>query len=230
MIRGIIFDFDGLILDTESVVHQSWQELFQSQGVDLSLSTWAEFIGTAEVRFDLFDHLEEQLGYSVDRKKLSKVRYQRGLNLIAQQPLLPGVKEYLEQAKALNLKIGLASSSPCAWVTGHLERFGLIGYFDCIMAADDVTITKPDPGLYHLTLDSLGLSADQAIALEDSPNGIRAAKQAGLFVVAVPNIITRHLDLDQADLQIASMEDLALVDLIVIAESKIASNPTSRQQ
>ena len=230
MIRGIIFDFDGLIIDTESVVHQSWQELFQSQGVDLPLSTWADFIGTAEISFDLFDHLEEQLGYPVDRKQLSRQRYQRGLTLIAQQPLLPGVEEYLDQAKALNLKIGLASSSPCAWVTGHLERFGLTGYFDCIMAADDVTITKPDPGLYHLTLGSLGLSADQAIALEDSPNGIQAAKQAGLFVVAVPNIITRHLDLDQADLQIASMEDLSLVDLIVIAESKITSNPASRQQ
>lgn len=225
MIGGIIFDFDGLILDTESAVFQSWQELFQSQGVELPLSTWAEFIGTAEISFDLFDHLEQQLGHAVDREALSNQRHQRARILIAQQQLLPGVKQYLEQAKALHLKIGLASSSPCAWVTDHIERLGLNGYFDCIKAADDVKTTKPDPGLYQLTLDSLGLSADQAIALEDSPNGILAAKRAGLFVVVVPNTLTRRLAIDQADFQIISLEDLSLVQLVEIAEHQISSNP-----
>ena len=214
MIRGLIFDFDGLILDTETPVFQSWQELFQEQGCQLSLSDWADDIGRAEATFDFLVHLEHQLGRPVDRETLSAPRREREAQLIDQQPVRHGVREYLDRARQLGLKLGVASSSPCEWVTGHLSRLGLYEFFDCIRGADDVLATKPAPDLYLAVLEGLGLQTEEAIALEDSPNGITAAKQAGLCCVAVPNPLTRDLPVDHADLRLDSLADLDLDELL----------------
>lgn len=218
MIQALIFDFDGLILDTEGPVFQSWQELYQAQGGHLPFSTWVNFIGTAEDTFDLFDNLEKQIGHPLDRIKLGPQRRRRELELVALEPVLPGVQAYIERAHQLGLRLGLASSSNCGWVTGHLERLGLLPAFDCICAADDVRVTKPDPTLYLSVLAGLNLQSNQVIALEDSPIGILAAKRAGLFCVAVPNPLTRQLSLDQADLLLPSLEDISLDDLLARVE------------
>lgn len=212
--KALIFDFDGLILDTEGPVYQSWQELYESLGCRLSFSRWASLIGTAEILFDPFTPLEGQLGHPVDRPALDRGRRARELDLIAAQPARPGVENYLADARRLGLKVGVASSSSREWVTGYLEQLGLRPYFDCIRAAQDVAVTKPDPALYLSALECLRVRADQAIAFEDSPNGILAAKRAGLFCVAVPNDLTRQLSLELSDLQLASLEDLALEQLL----------------
>jgi HAD superfamily hydrolase (TIGR01509 family) len=218
-IRALIFDFDGLILDTEGPIYQSWQELYEAYGGQLSFSTWAEIIGTVSNEFDHFEDLEEQIGYPLDRAKLSPQRRQRELDLIAEQPLQPGVETYLKDAKLLGLRIGLASSSSCDWVTGHLAQRGLIGYFDCIYARDDVKIVKPDPELYLSVLKELGVRADQAFVIEDSPIGVTAAQRAGLFCAAVPNALTALLPLDHADMRLDSLTDISLEDLIKQVES-----------
>lgn len=218
-IRALIFDFDGLILDTEGPIFQSWQELYESYGGQLSFSTWAKIIGTVSNEFDHFEDLEEQIGYPLDRAKLSPQRRQRELDLIAEQPLQPGVENYLKDAKLIGLKIGLASSSPCSWVTGHLTQRGLIDYFDCIYARDDVKVVKPDPELYLSVLDELSVRADQAFVIEDSPIGVTAAQRAGLFCVAVPNALTALMPLDHADMRLNSLTDISLEDLIRQVES-----------
>ena len=214
-IRALIFDFDGLILDTEGPIFQSWQELYESYGGQLSFSTWSEIIGTVSNEFDHFEDLEEQIGYSLDRASLSPQRRQRELELIATQPLQPGVDTYLEDAKRFGLKIGLASSSPCDWVTGHLTQRGLIDYFDCIFARDDVSVVKPDPELYLSVLKALGVQAEQAFVIEDSPIGVTAAQRAGLFAVVVPNALTARLPLDHADMRLGSLADISLEELII---------------
>jgi HAD superfamily hydrolase (TIGR01509 family) len=218
-IRALIFDFDGLILDTEGPIYQSWQELYESYGGQLAFSTWAEIIGTVSNEFDHFEDLEEQIGYPLDRAKLSPQRRQRELDLIAEQPLQPGVEDYLKDAKLYGLKIGLASSSPCSWVTGHLTQRGLIDYFDCIHARDDVKVVKPDPELYLSVLEELGVRADQAFVIEDSPIGVTAAQRAGLFCVAVPNALTALMPLDHADMRLDSLTDISLEELIRQVES-----------
>lgn len=215
LIRGLIFDFDGLILETEGPIFQAWQELYQDHGCQLTLDTWASIIGAAEDVFDPFSLLEEQLGQPVDRQVLAPQRRLRETELIAVQPVLPGVQDYLQEAKRLGLKVGLASSSSCAWVTGHLSRLGLVDYFNCIRGSDDVVHAKPYPELYLSALAGLGMQADQAIALEDSPNGVLAAKRAGLFCVAVPNDLTRQLSLGHADMQIDSLASLPLEELLL---------------
>jgi HAD superfamily hydrolase (TIGR01509 family) len=216
--RSLIFDFDGLIVDTELPAFQTWQEIYHAHGCALPLSTYATCIGSPDA-FDPHAYLEAQLGRLLDREEIRVQRRQRYIELTEAQSPLPGVQDYITEAKRLGLKLGVASSSPRDWVVDHLSQFGLREYFDCIKCADDARRTKPDPELYQLVLDALDLRADQAIALEDSPNGVLAAKQAGIFCVAVPNAVTRQLSLDQADLCLASLVDLPLEQLLAQVRS-----------
>jgi HAD superfamily hydrolase (TIGR01509 family) len=213
MIRAIVFDFDGLILDTELPEFQSWQEIYQAHGCTLPFAVWAMCIGTTEA-FDPYAYLEEQLGRAIDREAVQRQQRQQCDALIAVQAVLPGVHDYIAEARRLGLQLGVASSSSRAWVHGHLTRLELSQHFVCITCRDDVLRTKPDPALYQAALAALGVRPEEAIALEDSPNGILAAKRAGLFCVAVPNPLTRQLSLHQADLQLPSLAAFPLPQLL----------------
>jgi HAD superfamily hydrolase (TIGR01509 family) len=223
MIRAVIFDFDGLILDTEGPEFQAWQEIFQRHDRQLPLETWAACIGTSSDAFDPYAYLESVLGRQVDRQAIRCQWRQRRDELLAPQTVLPGVQAYLAEAAHLGLQLGVASSSSRAWVTGHLARLGLLTHFAVIQCADDVQATKPNPASYQAALTALNVSPIQTVALEDSPNGILAAKRAGLWCVAVPNAITRHLPLDRADMQLASLTEMPLAQLLV----RLQTSPTS---
>ncbi|MFZ2098478.1 MAG: HAD-IA family hydrolase [Anaerolineales bacterium] len=220
MIRALIFDFDGLILETEGPSYQSWAEVYRSFGLSLPFSTWSTIIGTTQGEFDPQRELQRQVPGEVDWEAVESRRQASENALIEAQPVLPGVEQYLLEAKRLRLKLGLASSSSCGWVTGHLTRLGLNDSFDCICASDDVQHVKPDPELYLTVLHRLGMKAEEAIALEDSPLGIQAAKRAGLFCVAVPNPLTSQLALSQADYQVGSLAELPLEQLLAIVEAR----------
>ena len=209
----LVFDFDGLILDTEVPDFQCWQEIFEAHGGRLELDTWAQCIGTANI-FDAYDHLVQQTGCALGRDAVQERRRQRLTELMAGQGVLPGVREYLDAAAALGLKLGVASSSSRQWVGGHLTRFGLIDRFHAIRCSDDVTRVKPDPELYRSVCELLGVDPAHAIAFEDSPNGILAAKRAGMTCVAVPNPLTVRLDLSGADLRVSSLADMPLSELL----------------
>jgi HAD superfamily hydrolase (TIGR01509 family) len=216
MIQALIFDFDGLILETEGPAYQSWLELYQTFGLDLPFSVWEGWIGTSDPVFDPHPDLERRLGQALDWARIEAPRRAREMSLVEAQPLLPGVLVYLEEAKRLGLKVGLASSSGRNWVVGHLTRRGLLGYFDCLRTREDVQRTKPDPELYLSVLQAFGLQGKQAIALEDSPKGVLAAKRAGLFCVAVPNDLTRGLTFEGVDLRLDSLEEINLERVIQI--------------
>ena len=218
-VRGVIFDFDGLILDTESPEFTSWRDIFSEHGCVLSLEDWAVCIGTADV-FDPCAHLEAQLGRVVDRDALRTERRRRSDALIAAQMPMPGVVERIAEARAIGLKLAVASSSSRSWVEGHLTRLDLARHFHCIRCSDHVEQVKPDPALYRLALEGLGLGPENAIAFEDSPNGILAAKRAGLFCVAVPNDATRELALDAADLRLESLREISLEALVAEVERR----------
>lgn len=220
MIQALIFDFDGLILDTEVSAFQSWQEIYQEHNSYLPLEKWAQRIGGTAELFDAFAYLEEQIGRAVERAILQERRLQRHLALLEAQTTLPGVESLIADAKQLGLKIGLASSSPRSWVVGHLSRLGLISSFDTMRCGDEVTHKKPNPEIYLAVLDALGVKAEQAIALEDSPNGVRAAQRAGIFCVAIPNPITGQLSLEHADLKLSSLADITLQELIAHVECR----------
>lgn len=223
-IHALIFDFDGLILDTEGPVFHSWRELFERYGYDLTLEDWQVCIGSAEGTTAFFDSLADRLDQPLDIEAEGPQRLQREMEMVALQPVLPGVKAYLQRAADLGLKLAIASSSSCKWVLGHLEQRGLREYFECVLAADDVGTTKPDPSLYLTALECMDVKPEQVIAFEDSPNGVLAAKKAGLYCVAVPNPITSQLHIKHADLLLGSLAELTLDQLLDIVEGELQQN------
>jgi HAD superfamily hydrolase (TIGR01509 family) len=218
-IKGLIFDFDGLILDTEIPSFQAWQDVFARHGGALSLEAWADYVGRAPETFDPCDLLEETTGRSVDHGALRREELELEMTLILEQPILPGVVSVLDDAARLGLRLGVASSSSREWVSGHLTRLGLQERFVCLRCSDDVTRTKPAADLYVAALEALGLRPDEAVALEDSPHGVTAAQAAGIFCVAVPNDLTRSLPLDHADLHLPSLEGVRLEELLARVEA-----------
>ena len=209
---ALIFDFDGLIVDSETPGFQAWSEIYATHGCSLPFDKYAACIGTVD-GFDLHAYLEDQSGRSLDRTDLEGVCTRRWLELVKGQPLLPGVAACVASAKQHGLKLAVASSSTHEWVTGNLQKFGLLEQFDAVCTRDDVGNVKPDPALYLLALDRLDVSADTAIAFEDSPNGILAAKRAGIFCIAIPNPLTKDLPLTMADRRLRSLEEFSLDDV-----------------
>jgi HAD superfamily hydrolase (TIGR01509 family) len=218
VIRAIVFDFDGLILDTEEPVYRSWLEVYTAHGEDLPFERWVETVGSTTAGFHPQHHLEEKLGRPLTQEVLDQ-RIGRRTEMILANDLLPGVVQQIEAARAIGLKLGVASSSTRDWVKGHLGRLGILDRFDCLRCRDDVARAKPEPDLYIAVLDCLGVPASQAFALEDSPNGVTAAKRAGLRCVAIPNKITAALDLSSADVRLASLAEVSLEELMIRIEA-----------
>jgi HAD superfamily hydrolase (TIGR01509 family) len=224
MIRGLIFDFDGLIIDSESTDYQAWMELFAAHHCALPIDTWKAYIGMGAGEFDVYGLLETQAGRPLDRTALRVWHRRRNLKLLAPRPPLPGVSEYIAEARSLGMKLAVASSSSHAWVDSHLDRIGHLGDFDAIRCRDDVLRTKPAPDLYLAALAALGLDAAEVIAFEDSINRSLAAKRADVFCVAVPNAFMRTDDFSHADMRLDSLADVPLAQLLerVAAKQEMA--------
>ncbi len=217
IIRALTFDFDGLILDTETAEHQAWQEVYRQHGTELPLDRWVECIGTDAKAFDPYEQLERQLGELVDRAAIRRHRRLRTAEILADRSTLPGVRDFIEAATARGIRLGVASSAREAWVAEHLQRLGLYDAFDAIRCADHVAKVKPDPAVYLSICEALEVDPSSAVAIEDSPNGILAAKRAGLFCLSVPNLMTRSLSMDAADLVVVSLATITLDELIARA-------------
>ena len=216
-IKALLFDFDGLILDTETADVRAWEDIYAEYGFSFPLESWAQIIGgTGAVTFDAAAHLQTLLGAPLDLKDLQARQTHISHSLVHQESVLPGVMDYLQESGRLGLKLAIASSSPHSWVDTHARRLGVFDYFDKVICADDVGAgrTKPHPDLFLLALEQLKVRANEAIVFEDSPNGVRAAQSAGIFVVAVPNSVTSQLSIENANLTLRSLTDLSLRELL----------------
>lgn len=192
-LQGILFDFDGLILDTETTIFQAWKEKFNEHGKELLLDEWAEILGKSADHSGPIDKFLTIFPEEEQREEILHEVKQREMELILQKKPLPGAEELIIKAKDHGIKLGIVSSSDQDWVHSHLKRLGLMKFFDHTSCADDVEIAKPDPELYNLGLKKAGLPRDKVLVLEDSPNGVLAAKRAGLYCIAVPNQLTGQL-------------------------------------
>jgi HAD superfamily hydrolase (TIGR01509 family) len=214
-IRGLLFDFDGLLIDTETPSRLAYEELYRDHGHELPLDRWATLVGTIGAEFDPDAHLEQLVGRQLDRERMAQRLRAREHELCDLEDLRPGIEDYLAEAQHRGLKTAIVSSSTRMWIARHLERLDRVKDWDAIVAADgNVERAKPQPDLYLEALAALDLEPQEAIAFEDSLNGIRAAKAAGVFVVAVPNPITETFALDEADLLLGSLEKLPLDELL----------------
>jgi HAD superfamily hydrolase (TIGR01509 family) len=216
-IKALIFDFDGLILDTETPEYQVWQAIYRENGFELPHAEWEKIIGGYGIsNFDAAEHLSLLSQGQLDSVSLRDRFRSESHTLIHSQAILPGVMDYIHEAKRLGLKLAIASSSAHSWVDTHAKRLGIFHHFDAVICRDDVAPgrTKPYPDLFLLALHQLKVRKEAAIVFEDSPNGVKAANQAGIFVVAVPNPLTSTLLIEGADLKLDSLNDLSLIDLL----------------
>jgi len=213
--KALIFDFDGLMLDTETPEYEALNRVYHEMGQHLPIEMYGLAVGSQySQEFEPVTYLQTLTGKTLDAEAFWKRVKQQRLELIEQNEPLPGVKDYLLAAKTLGLKLAVASSSGHAWVDGHLQRLGLFHYFDVIKCREDVREIKPAPELFLAALAALQLQPEEAIIFEDSPNGVLAAGRAGIRAVAVPNPITRHLKMEGEALRLTSLADLPLETLL----------------
>ncbi len=207
--RALILDFDGLIVDTEMSEYRAWREVYEGAGEHLAVEDWLRAVGYVN-GFDPRAHLETLTGRTFDWQKIDEGRRGRIQELNASLQTLPGVRELIAQGLRLGYRLGLASNSTADWVLPGLERLGLRRSFAVVRTVDTVDRPKPAPDVYLAVLADLGATAAGGYACEDSEPGVRAAKAAGLYVIAVPNPLTRHQDLSMADEVRESLEGVHL--------------------
>ena len=212
--RALLFDFDGTMLETESSSYGSWRDLLAEHDYDLTHDTWSAAVGTLD-GVDPVALLEAHLGAPVDRAALQKRQAALHREMLTEEVLRPGIQRIVDEARARGLGTAIVTSASERWVREHLRRLELEPAWEHIVAADgDPARAKPAPLLYEEALDQLGITAAEGVAIEDSPNGVTAAKAAGLAAVAFPNPITERMDLGHADAIVTDLEGLGLDGLL----------------
>jgi HAD superfamily hydrolase (TIGR01509 family) len=209
-LEAVLFDFDGLLVDTETAAFEAWREVFAEQGHVLSVSEWLPNVGANPEPFDPRARLEELVGTALPWEALNSRR--RAVRRRRCLPC-PGVRDVLARAASLGLRTGLVSNSASTWVEDHLELAGLHIDFDAVVCREGGHRPKPAPDAYLAALEQLGVPAGAAIAFEDSPSGIVAARAAGVECIMVPNPISSMLAYDDADLIVRSLADVVLEEL-----------------
>lgn len=214
-VRALVFDFDGLILETETPAYQAWVEIYREFGHELPKELWLDYIGREGGWFDALAYLEGLVGPRDDREAINERRDTRKTELVMAAAETAGLRELLIEAKSRGLRLAVCSSSTPKWVHGHLDRLGLSAFFDHIQCRDRPDLrAKPAPDLYLAACAGLGVRPDDAIAFEDSRNGMLAAQAAGMRCVVVPNELTIAMDLDGADHRFESLAAISLGELL----------------
>lgn len=210
----MVFDFDGLILDTETPLYDAWRLTFEDHGVDpIPLEEWLSSLGLHDDdprRLDPFARLQSAIGRELIVDEVQEARRVLKDTAIAAELLRPGVTAVLDQAEALGIPAAVATSSSFEWVGGHLADRRILHRFGTVSCAGGAVRGKPAPDTYVQACERLGVDPAGALAFEDSPNGVRAAKAAGLTCIAVPNPISGTLDYSHADARVTSLEQVDL--------------------
>lgn len=227
-IQALLFDFDGLILDTETPQVEVWKAIYAEYGFEYPMEYWCQTIGGWGV--STFDPAVELSRLSGDKLDLEALR-RRGETecnaVIDASPAMPGTSECLAWAKSKGLRLAIASSSERAWVEPHLQSLGLLDEFEKVITGDDVAPgrTKPHPDVFLKALSELQLPAERALVVEDSPHGIVAAHRAGLGVVAIPNPVTKLLPMEEADVILDSLAEIPLRGVLERFDSPASNLP-----
>jgi HAD superfamily hydrolase (TIGR01509 family) len=206
----VVFDFDGLIIDTESAILGAWKDAYTLCRRAVPEDIFQEMIGRSDHPFDPLDDLMKNGGSPISREELAARIDKVQDDLIQKSPVLPGVIERLFEARARGIFTAVASSSSHAFVDRHLKNRELTQHFDLVRCRDDVARAKPWPDLYLSVLEALGVPSNRAVAFEDSANGLTAAVDAGMICIAIPNAMTRSHDFSAADRVVPSLEAIDL--------------------
>lgn len=213
--EALILDFDGTVVDTESPELVSYEQVFARYGVRFPEERWLATIG-GELTFDAYSYLQSEVEDPLPLDEIRTQRRQVHRDLVLREGLRPGVREYVQRAREIGLKLGVASSARAEWVVPLLRHYELDACFDVVVTADDVAVVKPDPELFRVAVSKLGVQAPRTIAVEDSVNGMRSAIGAGLVCVVVQNEVTRRLEWPDEPRAyfLSSLADICLDELL----------------
>ncbi len=211
-VQALIFDFDGLLMDTETTLLQSWEHEWRQHGLELDRAGFFADHG-GDVSDQRYAELARAVGPAFDRTASHARRTAYRERLHAELEPAPGIRDWFDQAAALGLRLAVASSSAESWVRGHLERAGLAPRIEVLACGNEVAAHKPDPAVYLLALSRLAVSPTAALAFEDTPHGVAAAQAAGLRCVAIPNAFTPPDRFAAADLLLPTAAAMTLPQL-----------------
>lgn len=210
---AVVFDFDGLLMDTESTSLATWQREWRHHGLELNLATfWVNHGG--DVTEDRYRQLAAAVGSSFDHGASHARRTAHRNELNRRLGLRPGLEAWLAEGSQAGLRLAVASSSPADWVRPLLTGIGKEECFEVYACGDEVALPKPSPQVYLLALERLGVKAAEAVAVEDSPHGAAAAKAAGMRCIAIPNSHSAVDAFGAADLVLESAADLSLIQAL----------------
>ena len=213
MPKALIFDFDGLIVDTETVIYESWAEIYEKNGQILELNTYKNCVGSDFEKFHPGIELEKRTGKKFNWATIDAEREKLIRKRLEQQKERTGIRHFIECAKSKDLDLAIASSSSRNWVLGWIEKLELREYFSAFANRDDVQKIKPDPELFLTAANLLGIHPREALILEDSENGLKAATAAGIPCAIITNPITAGGDFSEAVIVAESFTDERLKKL-----------------
>jgi HAD superfamily hydrolase (TIGR01509 family) len=212
-IDALVFDFDGLLVDTETASLRVWQYLWQWHGLELDLGTFFAPHG-GDVIAERYAALAAAVGRDYDQAASHAARIAYRDELHATLELADGIGTWLDEARDLGVRLAVASSSPRVWIESHLSRIGYLDRFELLACGDEVRAAKPAPDVYLLALSRLDVPADRAIAFEDTAHGVAAAKAAGLRCVAIPHPHADPALFTAADVLLTSASDIPLATVV----------------
>jgi len=215
MLKGLIFDFDGLIVDTETVIYETWKRVYEDNEQSLKLTDYKQCVGSDFTQFDPGKELEKRCGKKFDWNKINEQREKIIRDTLETQKARPGILDFLEEASKLGLKMAIASSSSKGWVLGWVEKLKIKHYFEQFFNRDDVKKIKPAPDLFLSSCEALNIKTSEALVLEDSENGLKAATCAGIKCAIITNKITEGGNFSNAVIETDSFYDEQLKKLLI---------------
>ena len=206
--KGIIFDFDGVLVDTEWAIYQSWVHLYAREGQEISIATYAPCLGAGYSHWDPAAHLEKLTGKHYDWAAETPARQARLEADLERMGLMDSAAELLDWCAGQGIGLTVASSSSRRWVQGWLEKLGIYDRFVGVFTRTDGYAVKPDPSLFEAARQCLNLPRADCLIIEDSENGTIAAENAGIPCVAIPNRMTENCDFSRAAYRAPSLRAL----------------------
>lgn len=208
MIKALIFDMDGVIIDSEPIHFESDKMAMREYGIEITDEILNNYVGVTNPV--MLAELKEiySLDCSVDELLHKQLKYKFELFGTKKLKMIDGIRELIDLLKGKGIKVGLASSSPGEFIELILKNLGIINFFDVIVSGEAVSESKPAPDIFLKASALLGVAPDDCLVIEDSEHGVKAAKSAGMGCIGYANANSGNQDLSMADLSVASIRDI----------------------